>query len=241
VGEVKEIKEQLGKLQQDRNSKPTSSGGSQPGSSDACHICGSKDHWANSCPNKEATPSDGGTPAGGPRSVAKHGQDDATNLKVITLIKEQEKVLPTRLAIAALYEAHSKATDKYDISLDDKVIAKYCLHCGCYTKGKTARSSAEHTGHLFTPRPGGVAPSPAPAPSSAVVIASFPIGAPATPGSAAVAASIPGLDLSSVPVVDTDQFLCQPANYDTPVMLLSSILDDTGDIFNCLQLKDGGR
>jgi hypothetical protein len=45
VGEVKEIKEQLGKLQQDRNSKP--SGGSQPGSSGACHICGSKDHWAN--------------------------------------------------------------------------------------------------------------------------------------------------------------------------------------------------
>jgi Zinc knuckle len=90
VGEVKEIKEQLGKLQQDRNSKP--SGGSQPGYSGACHICGSKDHWANSCPNKGATPA-GGAPVGGPCGVAKHGLDDAANLKVIALIKEQEKVL----------------------------------------------------------------------------------------------------------------------------------------------------
>jgi hypothetical protein len=102
------------------------------------------------------------------------------------------------LAVAALYEVDSKATDKYDISLDDKVIAKYCLHCGRYTKGKTAHSSAEHTGHLFTPCLGGAAPSPAPAPSPAAVIASFPNGAPTPPVSAAVAASIPGLDLSSV-------------------------------------------
>jgi hypothetical protein len=98
---------------------------------------------------------------------------------VIALIKEKEKTLPTCLAIAALYEVDSKATDKYDISLDDKVIAKYCLRCGCYTKGKTAHSSAEHTAPLFTPRPGGAAPSPAPATSAAAVIASFPIGAPA--------------------------------------------------------------
>jgi hypothetical protein len=154
----------------------------QPASSGACHICGSKDHWANTCPNKGATPF-GGAPAGGPRGVAKHGLDDATNLKVIALIKEQEKVLlPTCLSIAALYEVDSKATDKYDISLDGKVIAKYCLHCGRYTKGKTAHSSAEHTGRLFTPRPGGAAPSPAPAPSAAAVIASFPIGAPVLEG-----------------------------------------------------------
>jgi hypothetical protein len=47
--------------------------------------------------------------------------------------------------------------------------------------------------------------------------------------------------MSSVPVVDTHQFLCQLASYDTPVMLLSSILEDTVDIVHCLQLKDGGR
>ena len=239
VGEVKELKEQLGKLQQDRNSK--SSGGSKPaGSSGVCRICGGEDHWANTCPNKGATPS-GSAPTGGTRAAAKHGLDDATNLQVIALIKEKEKTLPTRFAIATLYEADSKVTEQYDISLNGKVIAKYCLHCGRYTKGKTAHSSAEHTGRLFNPRPGGAAPSPAPAPGAAATIASFPIGAPEPPVSAAVAASIQGLDLSSVPVVDTDQFLCQPANYDTPVMFLNSILDDTGDIFDSLQLKDGGR
>jgi hypothetical protein len=57
VGETKELKEQLlGKLQQDCNSK--SGGSSKPaGSSGACRICGGKDHWANTCPNKGATPS----------------------------------------------------------------------------------------------------------------------------------------------------------------------------------------
>jgi hypothetical protein len=157
VEAVDGIKEQLGKLQQDCHSKPSS--GSKPaGSSGACRICGGKDHWANTCPNKGATPS-GGPPAGGTCAVAKHGLNDATNLKVIALIKEQKKTLPTRLAIAALYEANSKATDKYDISLNGKVFAKYCLHCGRYTKGTTAHSSAEHSGRTFTPRPCGPAPS----------------------------------------------------------------------------------
>jgi hypothetical protein len=94
------------------------------------------------------------TPAMGPSGAAKHGLDNATNLKVIALIKEQEETLHTRLAIAALYEVDFRATNNFDVSLY----------------------------------------------SSKVV-------------SATVAASIPGLDLSSGPVVDTNQFLCQPANY----------------------------
>jgi hypothetical protein len=49
------------------------------------------------------------------------------------------------------------------------------------------------------------------------------------PVSATVAASIPGPTLSSGSVVDINQFLCQLANYDAPVMSLS-----TGVISDCL-------
>jgi hypothetical protein len=79
-------------------------------------------------------------------------------------------------------------------------------------------------------------PSPAPAPSVAAPTAWFPIGAPVPSVSATVAASIPGQNSSLGSVVDTDQFLCQPANYDATVVLLY-----TRDISDCLHLKDSGR
>jgi hypothetical protein len=170
--------------------------------------------------------------------------DPDTHLKIITLIREKSATLPTRAAIAALYQANSNATDKFDVTMDGKVVAKYCLHCGRYTKGKTVHSSAEHKGKTYNPRPGGTpAPAPAPAPAAAGAVASFPRPNVLQPPSAPVAtvASFPdGFDLSSVPVVDTDSFLCQPADYDTPVMLMS-ILEDTDDLFDFLYLNDGGR
>ena len=249
VGEVKDMKEQLAKLQQDRNSK--SSGGSKSGSGGACHICGSKDHWANSCPQKGTAGGSSGGSSSSP-TQPRHGLDPETNLKITALIKAKEATMPTRLAIAAMYEVDSKATAQFDITLDGSVVAKYCLHCGRFTKGKTAHSSADHTGKKFTPRPGGAAaPSPAPAPPPAAAGCSaltFPMAPPAPVPSDAVAmaASTPvapatagGFDLSDVPIVDTASFLCQAADYETPPSaMLSSIVAETGGLFDFIHLNE---
>ena len=150
--------------------------------------------------------------------------------------------MPTRLDLAALYDADSAATDKYDITLDGAVVAKFCLHCGRFTKGKTIHSTTGHKGRKFNARPGGAAPSPAPAPPPAAAGAccAFDAGALTASTSEAVApATAGGPDLSDVPIVDTASFLCQAADYETPPSaMLSSIVAETGGLFDFIHLNE---
>ena len=127
-------------LVQDRNG--SSSSATFKGS---CWDCGKsgvkKGH--DGCPGP-----DGGTNSGETNrrnANPKHGLDEATVLKVNESIRG--KTLPERSNIPD--------SAKYDITIDGKMVAKYCRHCGRFTKGSRQHYTSEHTGtrSLFAYKP----------------------------------------------------------------------------------------
>ena len=80
-------------------------------------------------------------------------------LKLPPLIKAKVQSLPPQGSVPG--EA------KHSIELDGVIVAKYCNHCGQFTKGNKVHDTSEHTGNhkrTFVP-----ASSPAPAPSPTLV------------------------------------------------------------------------
>ena len=165
------------KLVQDRNS--SSSNGSK-----SCWDCGDKGviRGHDGCTKRLVN-----TGVGNPRK-SKHGLDDATNLKVIEAIKN--KTLPDRGSI--------QDSAKLDIIIDGKTLAKYCRHCGRFTKGASQHYTSEHTGTRSLFAYTGT-PSTSPSPEEE------------RPGtaSAMMAVILPATTDSSddVEVIDSDQFI----------------------------------
>ncbi len=179
----------VGGLVQDRSKSGTTSA-----VSDGCFDCGAIDHYRGDpkCPK-----------ASSPRpSGPKHGLDEATNTQAIALIKEKLATMPAR--------DHIPDDAQFTVSVGGKVVAKYCRHCGRFTKGASAHFTPEHKGARRYAYKGGPTSSPAPAPTPA----SSSVPVPSAGGNmASVQHCLPCTD-PEPPVVDPSTILHQPCNYD---------------------------
>jgi len=167
---------------------------------------------------------------------SKHGLDDATNLKVIEAVKN--KTLPDRGSISD--------STKLDIIIDGKTLAKYCRHCGRFTKGASQHYTSEHTGtqSLFAYTG---SPSSSPSPEE---------DRPGT-ASAMVAVILQTTPDSSddVEVINSDQFIqCHDVNYGfglvartdraslpTPFLFQDHESDDSDVFLDALVKNFGGQ
>ncbi len=98
---------------------------------------------------------------------------------------------------------------EYNITLDGKLVAKYCRHCGRFGKGDTAHYTKEHVGQRNRfeykgPPPSESAPTPAPAPAPP----------PTAGGHMAQFCSPITVDLSSAPTIQTEEYLHTARDYD---------------------------
>ena len=192
------------KLAQDRSAGSTSSGG---GRTKRCFDCGDESHFKGSSECKQvgaglffptnrgsASGSSGGTPA-----APRHGLDSDTSIKVSALAKAKLLTMPPR--------ANIPDSADYSISIDGKVLAIYCRHCGRFTKGESKHSTITHEGtrNQFAYVPpassGGIAPAPAPAPP------------PSVPPIMANLADL-GIDLDKVPLSTPNDFIHPGASSD---------------------------
>ena len=136
----------------------------------------------------------------------RHGLDDATNVKVIELIKAKLPTLPPR--------EHIKDSDEYTISVSGKILAKYCRHCGRFSKGASAHFTTEHQGtRRFPYKSPGSDASGAPAPAPA------PVPAPATSDTPTAGGYLGALQPPlNVPTVDSSTLFHTPVSYDFGTM-----------------------
>ena len=146
------------KLAQNRNAPSTTGNrgppnnrpggaGSSGGTGTRCSICGGH-HSVSNCNLEER--------------AAATGLSKEVLLKLPPLIKAKVQSLPPRGSVPD--EA------KHSIELDGVIVAKYCDHCGRFTKGNKAHYTSEHSGNrkrTFVPASGPApAPTPAPVPSA---------------------------------------------------------------------------
>jgi hypothetical protein len=143
----------------------------------------------------------------------RHGLDDDTNNQLAELIRDRLTSMPPRANIPDEAE--------HSIKIGEEVVAKYCRHCGRFVKGNMAHYTKEHTGTRSHFNYQGPAAIPAQAPSSSGAsgnLANLPGSAP-PPAVASLANISPtGIDLSGVPTVDTNTFLCRETTYDFGTM-----------------------
>ena len=147
------------------------------------------------------------------KRVPKHGLNATTLTKVNAAIKETLKTMPPQVNIPDDAE--------YKIELDGKILAKYCRHCGFFSKGASAHYTTEHTNsrrHVpYQP------PSKAPSDTDTTptiagnvgVMGGFPAPPPSTAGPFCAATSdSQGQPNCEVPLVPTEAFLRGPVSYD---------------------------
>jgi len=125
-----------------------------------------------------------------------HGLDEDTVLKISKAIKG--KNLPER----------SKIPDsaKYDVTIDGKMVAKYCRHCGRFTEGARQHYTSEHTGtqSLFAYQP----------PTSSTPEEHRPVATAALAGINVAPEEHRPTHLGDVQTVDTDESMsCQAVDY----------------------------
>ena len=177
------------KLAQNRNAPSTTGNrgppSHRPGGSGAvgaggarCSICGGHHNVAN-CNLEER--------------AAATGLSKEVLLKLPPLIKAKVQSLPPRGSVPD--------DAKHSIEIDGVTVAKYCDHCGRFTKGNKAHYTLEHTGNRkrnFVPTS-----SPAPAPSAAPVPSAgghmMQITPPTSPPPQDVGSLVPGPMLRSGP------------------------------------------
>ena len=242
IGEMVDVK--FGTLIQDRSAGGKGGGAGTDG---VCWDCGLTGHRRGTpaCPKPgslqfkpgnppNASPASGGSTGGGGTPgvgrPATHGLDDATNLKVMELIKAKLPSLPPR--------AHIPDTAEHSITLDGTIIAKYCRHCGRFAKGKNAHFTAEHKGTRNTFAYNPSAPVPPPPPASA------PGPPPTAAGQLAAVDPSPTQSVSfpDAPIIDTNVFMHPETNYDFGSMPTSfaanlASLDPDSEDFQRLLLK----
>ena len=193
------------KLAQDRTASDTSSSG---GRTKRCFDCGDTSHFKGSSDCKQVgaglffpNKSGGAAPSGssGSATIPRHGLDSDTNAKISVLAKAKLLTMPPR--------AHIPDNADYSISVDGKVMAIYCRHCGRFTKGDSQHSTLAHEGtrnkFAYVP-PSGTAPAPAPAP------------APSLPPPITAGGNLADLNinLNDVPLATPDDFLHPGATSD---------------------------
>jgi hypothetical protein len=200
-GEVKKLKEELGKLTQDRSASSTkgskNNGGSagpvlnKKGEPVVCFKCKGNHYQAN-CPiggddaNSNSNGSDdtgSQTPGSGDQSNGSqggNGNDSGKQPKSNGLTSEE--MTKTQAAIATKKETMPPRENvpddaKHHVTVDGKVTAKYCRHCGRFVKGKNAHYTSDcrlpdSRKFAYVPRAGGnmasasplSSPPPSPAP-----------------------------------------------------------------------------
>ena len=162
---VSYLEKEMTKLSQDR------SAGSSTGNSDKkkvpphvkCRICGDN-HYANQhhkfvndssstasstgSSNNSSTNSNSGSSntTNSKRGTPTHGLSDEVNKRCNELIKEKLKSMPSREQIPD--------DAKHSIEVDGKTVAKYCRHCGRFSKGSSQHYTSEHKGQRKFPYKG---------------------------------------------------------------------------------------
>lgn len=185
------------KLMQDRNAHSSRGGAGNNGRPQGvCWDCLSPSHFRGdpSCPKKNGTEDTNG---GGSNSKTKHGLDDATTAKILEMAQSKLKTMPPRENIP------DDAT--YDIKLDGKIVAKYCRHCGRFSKGATAHYTSEHKGTRLNFKyvgPPPAAPSAPAAATAAVARVRF-----ESPSNKSSWGCKDAPDLSKVPMIETSQVM----------------------------------
>lgn len=122
------------KLKQDRSASSSSSSTGKSGAT--CWDCGSKDHLRGHADCK-GKPDDSSKKSDNTRP-SRHGLDDDTVAKLLELTQAKLATMPPRENIPDSAE--------YSISVDGRVVAKYCRHCGRFVKGASQHFTKEHTG-----------------------------------------------------------------------------------------------
>ena len=215
-----------------------------PGQKGQCHDCGSTAHYKGhpDClgPSGSSTGTSGstaGTSGTGDVRASKHGLDDATHAKVLEACKLKLATLPPR--------DHIADSEQYCITIDGKDLAKYCRHCGRFTKGQGAHYTTDHQGtrnrwEYKGPAPGqstgsGNPPPILPAPIAAGNLASAsPTNSPNT-----------SINLAEVPQISTEDFTQgrSESNYEFGVgSYLAAALEneDEDGFYECLVKGYGG-
>jgi hypothetical protein len=131
------------RLVQDRNATSTGRTGSRP--QGVCWDCGQSDHFRGDpkCPSPKvpavapAAVTPGGTTQP-PLTPPRHGLDDATSAKATELATAKLLTMPPR--------EHIPDESEYSVSVDGKIVAKYCRHCGRFVKGGSQHYTKDHTG-----------------------------------------------------------------------------------------------
>ena len=235
VGELMDAK-----LAQTREAKSTTgnSGTNGGGQKGVCHACGSPDHYKGSpdCPKKSEN---GGTNGSGWGNVKdKHGLDEATFHKVQEACVTKIATMPARENIAD--------SDKFQITIGGVDLAKYCRHCGRFTKGRGAHHTSEHKGTRnrfeYKGPPSAAAPAPAPAPAANPQTAGGNLAITSPPGSPHVS-----FNLSEVPQISTEEFTQgrSDVNYELlgrvgPNLAEALENDDPEGFYECLLNGYGG-
>lgn len=191
---VKKLKDELGKLSQDRSASSTRSSNHKSSSTGPiknkkgelveCFNC-KGNHYKKDCPtlgstgsnsngsNSSASPSNSSSNSGsgsGSTKVTGSGLSPEVDKKTSAAIKTKMETLPPRENVPD--------DAKHTVSVDGTVTAKYCRHHGKFTRGKSAHFTPDcklpdHKKFAFVPRAAGnmalvspdVSTSPSPAPN----------------------------------------------------------------------------
>ena len=232
--QISQLQANQAQLQQDRNASSSrgNSGSTQNGHNSSnngssnsgtrkCLSCGATDHLKGdpNCPNL-------GKPL--------HGLTEEEVAFVNATAKERLASMPPRKNVPD--------EPVLKIELNGKTLAIYCRHCGRFTKGSSAHTTADHKGKYkieyagpadtaaAAPAP---APAPSPSPSPKASVATLPNSGPAPSPSASASpvakvASLPeaapknnlstlpeGMTPACIPIVENDTFFNgPPATYD---------------------------
>ena len=168
-GEIKRMKQEMTKLQQDREATSTkgnnSSNGGGGGSSKEvkCFECGGS-HYKSQCPKLQGNNDSNSSNNSEKQQPKPNGLGAELNKKITAACKEKFKTMPKRADITK--------DAQYKITIDGKDVAKYCKVCGRFVRGDNAHFTTEHKRPKKpedTPRAGGnmaaVTPPSSPPPS----------------------------------------------------------------------------
>ena len=144
--EVKNVKTDMNKLSQDRTASSTNGSGGQPKKQIRCFKCG-EPHHIRDCPQvtngngntntNNRTRNDNGNSSNNSQKPSKHGLNPETAKKVRTLCKEKLTTMPPIKDIPKDAE--------HSVTLDGKVLGKFCCHCKRFNIGAIAHYTSEHT------------------------------------------------------------------------------------------------
>ena len=206
--EIAAMQAKIKELKQSLVQDCTKTSTSKPKMDVTCYECGEKGHIKPDCPKLKAagktgkassTPSSNTTKSDSASKGSKSSNSNDEATKINQAIKDKLKELPSSV------EDDAKLT----VTVNGKVVAKYCKRCKRYTKGSSAHFTTEHRGKSSTQ---------------------------VSTTTASPTASLAAIDEAPEDVDSPALFRCEVPDYDTPVLVhressSDSSLDSTYQAF----------